>query len=71
MAKPYISNLFNIKLKALFLSNISHFDIFIQLKDDFGIHIKFTEDSKNNFNLYLFQLYLKLYELEECLQWFN
>jgi len=71
MAKPYSSDLFNTKLKALFLSNISHFDTFIQLKDDFGIHIKFIEESKDDFNLYLFQFYLKLYELEECLQWFN
>jgi len=71
VTREYSSELFNTKLRLIFLSNVSHFDNFMQLKSDFGINLKFTEDGIKNFNLYLFQLYLKLYELEECLQWFN
>ena len=64
-------DLFYIKLRESFLLNISNFNDFIQIKNDFGIYINFTEKSTKNFNFYVFQLYLKLYELEENLQWFN
>ena len=61
-------DLFYIKLRESFLLNISNFNDFIQIKNDFGIYINFTEKSTKNFNFYVFQLYLKLYELEENLQ---
>jgi len=64
-------NLFNIKLREYFLSNTNHFDDIIRIKNDFGIDVQFVEKPINEFNLYLFLFYLKLYELEERLQWFN
>jgi hypothetical protein len=61
----YCSPPFEEKLRQLFSVSLHQFDIFLELKNDFAIAIKYEGGL---FNLYLFQLYLTLYELEAVLQ---
>jgi len=68
---PQCSPLFKKKLSKLFPTEKekSTLDIFLDIQNCFAINIEYKkEDIDEDFNLYLFQLYLNLYELESCMQ---
>jgi hypothetical protein len=64
------SNFYNI-LELSFSKGDKEYTKLLEIKRDFGININFSTSSDTVFNLYLFQFYLRLHELEESLQWFN
>jgi len=64
------SNFYNI-LELSFSKGDKEYTKLLEIKRDFGININFSTSSDTVFNLYLFQFYLRLHELEETLQWFN
>jgi len=61
------SNFYNI-LELSFSKGDKEYTKLLEIKRDFGININFSTSSDTVFNLYLFQFYLRLHELEETLQ---
>ena len=65
------STFFNSQMRELFSSNSKLFEDFLRIQTEFGVSIKVLSNFTDHFNLYLFHLYIKLYDLEDCLQLFN
>jgi len=59
---------FNDHLKSVFSKDTRNFKLFLTIQKSFGIKFVFSTNYKELRNLYLFQLYVRLYELEAVLQ---
>jgi len=64
------SSFYNL-LKPYFSKESDQFIKLLEIKNSFGINVDFVNLPDSFFNIYLFQFYLRLHELEETLQWFN
>lgn len=62
------NSLFINQLKVCFSKNLKALDVFSKITSCFGLKLHFFDAILSKFNLYLFQLYLTLYELEALLQ---
>jgi hypothetical protein len=62
---------FYTQLKPLLINNENALKIIMKIRFNFGVRADFLCKDISRFNLYLFLFYLKLYELEEILQWLN
>jgi hypothetical protein len=65
------NSLFIKELQGSFSNNLKEFGIFFKIVAYSGLKLDFLNTISSDFNLYLLQLYLRLYDLEEILQWFN
>jgi hypothetical protein len=59
----------NVLIITRLLAPLNNLNSVLNIISNFGIELNFPIDSRNNFYTFLF--YLKLYELEEILQWLN
>lgn len=62
---------FDLELARLLSDNPNQLNFFLSIKSYCGIQFAFSTLNSADFNTYLFLLYLRLYELEDILQWFN
>ncbi len=68
------TNMFYVKLKRLCLSkaHIKRFNDFLKIRNAYYLNVEFPNNNSNiYFNAFLFFVYLKLFDLEEVLQYIN
>ncbi len=65
------NSLFIKELERCFSQNLKQLDVFFKIANYSGLKLDFLKTKSVDFNVYLFQLYLRLNDLEEILQWFN
>jgi len=62
---------FDEHVRLLYINDNSSYIYYLKIVKFYGIKFDFPSNYTYNLNLYLFQFYIRLHELEEILQWFN